>query len=225
MSAGKSPRLNKSPQLNKSHERILNYLKSRGPQSVRLLAKELGITTMGVRQHLTELAEQGLVTAMAEARQRRGRPVRLWKLTQAGHERFPDSHSLITLELIDVVRTRLGEDTLNELIDARGEQIERDYAAALADSGDDLPARVQALARLRSNEGYMAEVRLLPDGWLLIENHCPICAAAMHCQQFCRTELSLFKRLLSGLATVERSDHLLAGARRCAYKITPQPAP
>lgn len=208
----------------KSHERILNYLKSRGPQSVRLLAKELAITTMGVRQHLTELAAQGLVSATAEARQRRGRPLRLWKLTEAGHARFPDNHALVTLELIDVIRERLGESALNELVDARGEQLGRQYAAALTDSGEELSDRVQALARLRSEEGYMAEVRLLPDGWLLIENHCPIRAAARQCRQFCDTELSLFQQLLSERATVERSDHLLAGARRCAYKITPRAA-
>lgn len=67
----------------------------------------------------------------------------------------------------------------------------------------------------------MAEIRLLPDGWLLIENHCPICAAAESCQQFCRTELALFQQLFAETATVSRVDHLLSGARRCAYKLVP----
>jgi predicted ArsR family transcriptional regulator len=63
-------------------------------------------------------------------------------------------------------------------------------------------------------------VRLLPDGWMLIENHCPIYSAAASCQQFCKTELEIFQRLFENVATVARTDHLLKGTRRCAYKIT-----
>jgi predicted ArsR family transcriptional regulator len=54
---------------------------------------------------------------------------------------------------------------------------------------------------------------------LLIEDHCPICAAATQCQGFCRSELALFQRCLGPGATVERTEHLLAGARRCAYRV------
>ena len=68
----------------------------------------------------------------------------------------------------------------------------------------------------------MAEVT--PEGhgqYLFIENHCPICAAAATCQGLCREELSLFRAVLGDKARVERTDHILAGARRCAYRITP----
>ena len=60
------------------------------------------------------------------------------------------------------------------------------------------------------------------DGYLLIENHCPICAAAALCQGFCRSELAIFQTVLGAQASIERIDHLLAGARRCAYRITPR---
>jgi len=57
------------------------------------------------------------------------------------------------------------------------------------------------------------------DGFLLIENHCPICAAAAACQGFCRAELEVFRDTLGADVIVERTDHILAGARRCAYRI------
>ena len=67
----------------------------------------------------------------------------------------------------------------------------------------------------------MAECTRMPDGsMLLAENHCPICAAASTCQGLCREELSLFRAVLGDKARVERTDHILAGARRCAYRIT-----
>lgn len=66
----------------------------------------------------------------------------------------------------------------------------------------------------------MSEWSRQDDGsWLLVENHCPICAAATVCQGFCRDELSLFRDLLGDRVSVNRGDHILAGARRCAYRI------
>ncbi|MEX0963575.1 MAG: metalloregulator ArsR/SmtB family transcription factor [Pseudohongiellaceae bacterium] len=207
-------------ELSNTQDRILHRLKTRGPQSVKILAKQLDMTTMGVRQHLADLASKGLVAQTQEERQTRGRPVHLWKLSGAGHGRFPDSHSQTTLELIDVIRSSLGDAGLNQLIDERSAKIEAAYKQRLQQAAPELQQQIECLAELRSEEGYMAEVRLLPDGWMLIENHCPICSAATSCQQFCKSELDIFSRLFENRATVARTDHLLSGARRCAYKIT-----
>lgn len=207
-------------ELPKSQDRIMHRLKTRGPQSVKILSKQLDMTTMGVRQHLAELESKGLVGQTQEERQTRGRPVHLWKLSAAGHGRFPDTHSQTTIEIIDVIRSTLGEQSLNQLIEQRSEEIEAQYREQLGATEPDLQLQIERLAQLRSDEGYMAEVRLLPDGFMLIENHCPICTAATSCQQFCETELDLFQRLFEDKAVVTRTDHLLAGARRCAYKIT-----
>jgi predicted ArsR family transcriptional regulator len=207
-------------ELPKSQDRIMDRLKTRGPQSVKILSKQLGMTTMGVRQHLADLEAKGLVLQTQEERQTRGRPVHLWKLSKSGHNRFPDSHAQTALELIDVIRSSLGEESLNQLIDSRSAKVQASYRAQLDASAPELQQQIERLAQLRSEEGYMAEVRLLPDGWMLIENHCPICSAATSCQQFCKSELEIFQRLFENEATVERTDHLLEGARRCAYKIT-----
>ena len=57
------------------------------------------------------------------------------------------------------------------------------------------------------------------DGSLvLVENHCPICAAATACQGFCRAELDVFRSVL-GDADVTRNEHIVSGARRCSYTI------
>lgn len=204
----------------KSQQQIMHRLKTRGPQSVKIISTQLGMTTMGARQHLTDLEQKGYLSQTPEEKQTRGRPVHLWKLNAKGHKQFPDSHSQVTLELIDVIRSSLGEESLNQLIDQRAELIQTQYRDALGQADDDLRSQIECLAQLRSDEGYMAEVRLLPDGWLLIENHCPICAAAEQCQQFCKSELSMFQQLLQQTASVTRVDYLLSGARRCAYKIT-----
>lgn len=208
-------------ELSKSQLTLLDRLKTRGPQSVKILSNQLDMTTMGIRQHLLDLQSKGLVAQTDAEKQTRGRPIHLWTLTKTGHQRYPDSHAQVTVELINVIKSSFGDDGLNRVIGQRAEQVTRDYLDALAELPTDLASRITGLAKLRSAEGYMAEVRLLPDGWLLIENHCPICAAAQECQQFCSTELDSFQTVLGKQANVVRVDHLLSGARRCAYKITP----
>ena len=72
-----------------SQKTILDQLKRYGPQSVKVLARRLDMTTMGIRQHLQQLQSNDLVTTTTEARQTRGRPLHLWRLTDTGHEYFP----------------------------------------------------------------------------------------------------------------------------------------
>jgi len=207
-------------ELPRSQENILNQLKRRGAQSVKILANRLGITTMGIRQHLEELRKNGLINQTEQEKQTRGRPVHLWKLAAKGHRYFPNTHEEVTVDLIKLVRETMGETALDELIEARSKAIYERYKLAMDSAGADLQSRLEKLTQLRTEEGYMAEIRLLPDrNWLLIENHCPICAAAGSCQQFCRSELAMFQQLLAGKAAIERVDYLLEGARRCAYRV------
>ncbi len=96
------------------------------------------------------------------------------------------------------------------------------YRQELSDAAD-MKERVARLAAIRSREGYMAEWRAEDNGsLLLLENHCPICAAAATCQGFCRSELDVFQDVLGPSVPIERVEHILAGARRCAYRIQPK---
>ena len=72
----------------------------------------------------------------------------------------------------------------------------------------------------------MAEVRRDAEtgDLMLVENHCPVCAAARVCTGLCREELSLFRQVLGDDVRVERVTHILSGAGRCAYRITAVPS-
>jgi predicted ArsR family transcriptional regulator len=114
-----------------------------------------------------------------------------------------------------------GEEGLDELIAHREALSRKSYQKAL-NAVQDLPDKLDVLAELRNQEGYMADVVDDGDAYLLIENHCSICAAATACQGFCRSELNLFKEVLGPGVTVERTEHQLSGGRRCVYRIEPR---
>jgi len=198
-------------------ERLLYQLKSRGPQPAAALAGAIAITPMGAHKQLRVLAAQGLVRS-EDRIEGAGRPKRIWSLSAAGHARFPDRHGELAVQLIRNAAEVLGADALDRLIAAREREAEAHYLAQLAGTRT-LGARVRRLAALRAAEGYMARAEREGRAWLLIEDHCPICAAAAACQGFCRSELALFRRCLGDEVQVDRIEHLVAGARRCVYRI------
>ncbi|CAN7198231.1 helix-turn-helix transcriptional regulator [Devosia sp. LjRoot3] len=205
-------------------ERVLMALKMRNGLSSSAIGEQLGITGEAARQQLLRLAQEGLVTS-ENISSGVGRPTQSWSLTPAAQSRFPDTHAALTVQLLDLIGSTLGEAALDTIITARETLTREAYEGAVSDKPD-LKDRVAALVDLRSREGYMADWNEQPDGsLLLIENHCPICAAATACQGFCRAELDVFRAVLGPNVNVEREEHIVSGGRRCSYRITPESTP
>lgn len=203
-----------------TEDKLLYLLKSRGALTAGDLAPLLSMTAAGAQQNLAKLAEKGLISHQ-DRPEGKGRPRRYWALTAAGHARFPDRHSDLTVDILRSMREVFGPDGLERLLAHREAESLAAYRANLA-GADDLRSRLEALAAIRSREGYMARVESAADGtFLLIEDHCPVCAAAETCQGLCRAELRIFEHLLGGFATIERGEHLLSGGRRCTYRVIP----
>jgi predicted ArsR family transcriptional regulator len=198
-------------------DRLLFLLKMRGPQTAAELGTRLRITSEAARQQLARLESEKLVSSKTEVRGV-GRPVQVYRLTPAAQKRFPDTHAELTAQLIGEIRDVLGEQSLDKLIRAREIDTRKRYADLLA-SERTLAKKVARLAEIRNREGYMATWSQEGDGFILVENHCPICAAATACLGFCSSEQSIFRHVLGRDVQIERIEHLLAGSTRCAYRI------
>ena len=211
------------PAEKRTRRALIDSLKQDGPQKAAALARRHGISAMAVRQHLYELEAEGLVTHETEPccpeRKKTGRPSKLWALTPAADRFFPDGHAEFTVGLMHSLKQAFGAEGLDKLLKVRAKEQTAAYRARI-DKQPSLPKKLQALAALRSEEGYMAEVQKTNGGYLLIENHCPVCSAAAACTNLCAMELEVFRKALGREVTVERLDHILAGARRCAYLVT-----
>ncbi len=205
----------------KTRRAIVKLLKTDGPIDSAQLAERLGLTAMAVRQHLYALQRESLVTA-EERPVPVGRPAKFWQLTREADRLFPEAYAELSVALIDALKDAYGDEGLNRVLDSRCARQRSDYARRIRPA-DPLVKKLRELARVRTEEGYMAEVR--PEGggsYLLVENHCPICAAANACQGFCTTELELFRTVLGPGVEVERIEHIVSGDQRCAYRVTPE---
>jgi predicted ArsR family transcriptional regulator len=205
--------------LSDAKRRIVEMLKRADSATAQELAEQFSTTTTAVRQHLDALEHAGLVERFEGPIVGRGRPAIRWRTTPLSQELFPDRHGELTVELLESIRTRLGEDALQQVIDQRASEQLQSYRAAL--DGKPVAVRVRALADRRTQEGYIAEAIADGDSWLLVEHHCPICVAATSCQGLCRSELEVFQQALGPEVTVRREQHLLSGDTRCAYRISP----
>ncbi|MDI5834090.1 helix-turn-helix transcriptional regulator [Shewanella xiamenensis] len=203
----------------KTTDKIIQLLKLHGPLTAKTLAEELALTTMGVRQHLQALEEAGDVD-IEDRVEGRGRPTRYWGLTEQSRTHFADRHSELSLQLIGSVKMIFGDQGLDKLIEHREQTAMQQYRSAMQGMTD-ITSRLTKLVELRTLEGYMATQEQADGVFWLLENHCPICSAATKCQNFCRSELQQFQQLFADIATVSREEHIIDGARRCAYRIAP----
>lgn len=201
----------------KTTDRILESIKRNGAVTAKQLSEEFGMTSMGARQHLQTLEEDGLLQ-FEDIKAKVGRPNRHWSLTQKGHDQFSDRHRDLTIQVIDAVEHLFGQEGLEKVALERENSVYQSYRTAMQDCLT-LPSKLQKLVELRSAEGYMAELQETPSGFLFIENHCPICKAATRCRSLCQSELNVFQRLIGDDYLVSRTEHIVEGERRCVYSI------
>src|SRR5262249_6041854 len=141
----------------KTRRAIVRLLKQEGALDSAALARRLKLTPMAIRQHLYELQREKLVSA-EERPVPLGRPAEHWQLTRDADRLFPDAYAEVTLALIGAMGQTLDGPTMQRVLDARAAAQRAAYVKRIK-PGDPLARKLRELARVRSEEGYMAEVR------------------------------------------------------------------
>lgn len=194
--------------------RILQLLKMRSNMTVSQLKDALNISAMGIRQHLTILEEEGLVEHYSE-RHGRGRPHHLYSLTEDANSLFPTTYANFAVGLMQEVAKFNGAGFINKVFKSRMQSQLQTYQERL--HGKNLLERVQELANIRDEEGYMAKLEENDTDYVLIEHNCPIAAIAQEYPHVCELELALFRKSLG--TKVYRIEYLMQGSHRCCYRI------
>jgi len=203
--------------LSAAQKKVLEALIAGGESTARELSERLDVTPVAVRQHLTALAAAGLATAESVG-SGVGRPASHWRATEAAQGSLVDGHAALSAEIL---RALQDEGLADRVLERRTEQQLERYGS-MAESVADLGSKIQALANLRTEEGYMATTFTADDGTLcLAENHCPLKCAVDSCLGLCTAELDLFRRYVGPDVQVERTEHIGSGDRRCVYRFVP----
>jgi DeoR family suf operon transcriptional repressor len=198
---------------------ILLSIKKRGEARAEDLATALGITPSAVRQHLSALVGEGLVS-VREQRGGAGRPKFFYATTAAAEELFPKTYGELTNELLDYMGTE--EPGLVDRLFERRQQ-RRVEAAGQRLAGRSFEERVRVLAEILDEDGYLAGVERADDGtWMIVEHNCAILEVALRYGQACSSEIGFLRQVMPD-AEIDRVSHMASGEHHCAYRVRPRP--
>ncbi len=203
-----------------TRQQILEHLQRQGRATVKELGPLLGLTSTGIRQHLTVLERDGLVEAHEE-RGRVGRPTLVYSLTEAADALFPKNYDLLASILLEEIRSNEGNEKLHQLLRKVASRLASAYMERV--EGKSLPERVKETARIMQEQGCLVEYQEQGEEYYIDEFTCPFPKVAEQDRAVCALHVD-FVRLLSGGDT-RLTQSLLRGERACTYRIRPVPKP
>lgn len=194
---------------------IINALKMHGAMTVEELRKIMGITPMGVRQHLATLERDALVAA-ALHRQEMGRPSYVYSLTSKAEDYFPKDYDNFAVTALSDIKESHGDVIIDEIFQKRANRICSSLAPRL--KSKNLEGRLKELVSLLNETGCMASYEKLNEKTFDLKQHnCCIFNIAQKFRQACHYDMKLFDRLLN--AEVIRNKCMVEGAPLCLFSI------
>ncbi len=199
-----------------TRRQILDHLRRYGKGSVKELGELLGLTSTGIRQHLTILERDGLIQGHEE-RGRVGRPALVYSLTDLGDALYPKEYANLATLLLEELRSAGGDAGVQDLLQRAARRKAEPYLGRLA--GLDLQARVTEVAKIMEEEGSLVSTSV--EGKTLFINRltCPYPDVARAHKDLCFLDQQFVAHLLEDTANLEKC--IVRGDAHCSYRIEP----
>ena len=192
------PRPSPSAEDGRTRHRVTALLLEHGPQTATELAGRL-VATGRVEERHAPGTPRG-----------RGRPARLFHLTDAGRSAFPHAYDDLALTALRFVAAQGGPDAVRAVAEAQLAGLEQRCSAAVETVPGPPVDRAQALAAALTAEGYAASASAISGGGQLCQHHCPVAHVAAEFPQLCEAETAVIGRLVGThvqrLATIAHGD-------------------
>lgn len=204
-------------EINDASRQILYLLKkSETGLTVEDLCKSLNVTPMAVHRPLAGLVDQGLVVPQSLRQAKRGRPLRVFRLTDHAEEFFPKNYGRLLMDFLHDLGAKEGSARIRKLFQDRFRKSANSSRERM--KGKDLAGRVQTLCSILNQNDYMVESEQVGSNKFVIRLlNCPISKVAREYPQACSCEKQYLSDLLQ--AKVERDHHIINGQTYCSYII------
>ncbi|WP_344863319.1 metalloregulator ArsR/SmtB family transcription factor [Planomonospora alba] len=201
--------------------RVARLILEHGPVTAAALGERLGLTPAAVRRHLDALLAEGMIeprTARPRGQRGRGRPAKLFAITDAGRSAFEHAYDGLAGSALRFLADRLGEEAVTEFARSQVSGL----IGRLRGEMQDVPAseRVRVLAEALSADGYAASAsRAALGGEQLCQHHCPVAHVAAEFPQLCEAETEAFAQILG--TPVQRLATIAHGDGVCTTHVSP----
>ncbi|MDQ8192119.1 helix-turn-helix transcriptional regulator [Roseibacillus persicicus] len=198
-----------------SQVEILEALKKSEGMPVSDLARAIGMSYMGVKQHCVALEKKGYLECWRIPRSEVGvgRPEKLYRLTEQVEPLFPQAGVELTLEFMQAVSEQFGETAPEKLL-FRFFQKRRDEWQKRVQLGRSLVERCTRYVDIWEKHGASARVHhQAGEGLRLEEFHNPLAAVFEVYPNARRFEVQTMEQLLSTKVTIEERKVSKSGER------------
>jgi predicted ArsR family transcriptional regulator len=195
--------------------KVLLHIKKHGACTVAYLSRELGLTPNAIRQHLSSLARDNLVSQRA-LKAGPSKPAQAYFLTPQAESLFPKGYDGLLLDLLQELLHQHGEEETCRWLSRVGYSRAAAYVNETA--GLEPDARVAVVGRILEESGSLPEWE--GNGWgLTLRNfNCPYALVSRDHPQACEAQRSFLQRLFSPAAVETACEHQQG---RCRFHITP----
>ncbi len=201
--------------LGDSQRELLLEVKRRGEATLGDLAQGFELATETLREHLNALTARGLVERVGRRRDGPGRPAIVYGLSDAGEALFPQREGPLLRELTEHLTESGREDVLEEFFERRIARQREEAERRL--EGLEGEERIREVARILSDEGFMAEVEADEDGVARLRLcHCPLKEMVAVSRLPCRAEIGYIEDLLG--RSLRRTEYMPDGDHSCSYR-------
>jgi predicted ArsR family transcriptional regulator len=193
--------------------RVARLILENGPITAFGLSSRLGLTPAAIRRHLDVLLGDRMIevkTARTYGSRGRGRPAKLFAITDAGRSAFEHAYDDLATSALRFLARTGGPESVAEFAREQIADLEWRYRPVV--EAAPVHGRAQALAEALTADGYAASAGIAPagGGQQLCQHHCPVAHVAAEFPQLCEAETEAFGRLLGTpvqrLATIAHGD-------------------
>ncbi|MDO9101890.1 MAG: HTH domain-containing protein [Candidatus Nitrotoga sp.] len=200
---------------NRQQELLKLLLKNKSGLTIDELSDHLKISRNAVRQHVSALENNGIVTE-GVTRPSGGRPEQLYVLTDEGKEFFPRNYSWFAQLMVELIAQESGVAGLRERLGTMGVGV----AQQLLSQNSVLKTReqkVEKLSKVMEELGYSTRSTAVNSDASTIEaDNCIFHNLAMKNPEICQFDLALLSTFTD--STVDHVECMAKGGNVCRFK-------
>lgn len=199
---------------------ILEAIKMSDGMPVSDLARDLGMSYMGVKQHCVKLAELGYLEEwrVPRAKKEVGRPEKLYRLRPKCDGLFPEAGVGLTLAVLQGVKQLYGESAPEKLLFHHFQQLREQWQPKVR-AGKSMVEKATRFVDLRDKAGWFSKCHYDPEtGFRVEEFHTPLAKIYAEYPSAVRMEVQMMEQLL-GTKVVRNEVATGKGRKRVVYEI------
>jgi predicted ArsR family transcriptional regulator len=183
---------------------------------VAYLSQELGLTPNAIRQHLSALERDNLVSQQP-LKTGPNRPALAFSLSSHAEQLFPKRYEILLSSLIRELVEKEGRPAVADLLARLGDAPAKDFFEQLSHLA--LEERIAEVGRIMEKSGSIPDWDKHGQGFVVRDYNCPYASVAKIHPEICGVQRSFLQRLLHPAKVIIACNYPKS---RCEFHIEPE---